>query len=216
MHLLSSLRRASTGFAFMLASLITTGAISAATAAERFSSAYTTTQPKDCRKVGQVRTGGEDIASDVACKGFGGLVVLRQMDDDRETISVGRSVKSAGAEPASSQGFRPFNSTADTVEWRLDSSRKPFAIIQRWRITDNENLGADERPRSVTMLVVTRLAPGPVCHVAYVDVAANSDANEIARRAADDWAAGFDCRKDAIRIGGQRGRAIDLAMPPKQ
>lgn len=216
MHLLSSLRRASTGFAFMLASLICTGAISAATAAERFSSAYTTTQPKDCRKVGHVVTGGDEIASDVACKGFGGLVVLRQMDDDRETISVGRSARAAGAEPASSQGFAPFNSTGDTVEWRLDSSRKPFAIIQRWRITDNENLGADGRPHSAPLLVVTRLAPGPVCHVAYVDVAANPDANEVARRAADDWAAGFDCRKDAIRIGGQRGRAIDLAIPEKR
>jgi hypothetical protein len=63
----------------------------------------------------------------------------------------------------------------------------------------------------VGILVVTRLPPGPVCHVAYVDVAANKEANALARQAADQYARGFTCEKDHVRIVGERGRAIALA-----
>jgi hypothetical protein len=53
---------------------------------------------------------------------------------------------------------------------------------------------------------------GPVCHVAYVDVKANPDANELARKAAEGIARGFDCGKDAIKIVGTSGRAVELAI----
>ena len=62
------------------------------------------------------------------------------------------------------------------------------------------------------MLVVTRLPPGPVCHVAYVDVQANPNANEIAREAASK-ARNFACGKDQIRVEGISGRAVELALP---
>jgi hypothetical protein len=61
--------------------------------------------------------------------------------------------------------------------------------------------------------VVTRLPPGKVCHVAYVDAAANPDANEIARKAADEVARDFRCGKDDVKVIGANGRAVDLAMP---
>ena len=58
--------------------------------------------------------------------------------DVRQTVSVGRNPKAAENEPAASQSFRPFNSTTNTVEWRI-ANGKPFAIIQRWHIADNED-----------------------------------------------------------------------------
>jgi hypothetical protein len=58
---------------------------------------------------------------------------------------------------------------------------------------------------------VTRLPPGAVCHVAYVDVAANPDPNELARKAADETARDFTCGKDEVRFVGARGRAAELA-----
>lgn len=64
---------------------------------------------------------------------------------------------------------------------------------------------------SKAMLVVTRLPPGPVCHVAYVDAVANPAANELARKAADDFARGFTCGKDEVKIIGAGGRAVELA-----
>jgi hypothetical protein len=58
--------------------------------------------------------------------------------------------------------------------------------------------------------VVTRLPPGPVCHVAYVDVKANPNANELARKAADENARDFHCGKDEVKVIGATGRAVEL------
>ena len=60
------------------------------------------------------------------------------------------------------------------------------------------------------MLVVTRLGPGGVCHVGYVDARANPDANEVARKIADEKARTFKCGKDKRIISGKVG---DLDMP---
>jgi hypothetical protein len=59
---------------------------------------------------------------------------------------------------------------------------------------------------------VTRLPPGAVCHVAYIDGIANPDANDLARKAADETARGFDCGKDKVKAFGQSGRAVELAL----
>jgi hypothetical protein len=126
--------------------------------------------------------------------------VLWQEEDLRGTISVGRNAKAAASEPAASQGFGAFNSTTDTIEWRLDGKRKPFAIIQRWHIADADNPTRDGRPGTFQRLVVTRLPPGPVCHVAYIEVKGNPNPNEEARRIADETARGFDCKESpAVR-----------------
>jgi hypothetical protein len=61
------------------------------------------------------------------------------------------------------------------------------------------------------MIVVTRLPPGSVCHVAYVDAIANANTNELARKAADDFARGFRCGKDEVKVIGASGRAVELA-----
>jgi hypothetical protein len=42
-------------------------------------------------------------------------------------------------------------------------------------------------------------------------VAANADANELARKAADEAARGFHCGKDEVKIIGASGRAVQLA-----
>jgi hypothetical protein len=173
--------------------------------AQSFSSSYTSTAEKNCR----VKKTEPDGAVSI-CPGKAGLIVLVSEDDLRQTVSVGRNRKAAENEPAASSGFGPFNFTSDTVEWRATGG-KPFAIIQRWHISDNEDMDKNGRPIGKGLLVVTRLPPGPVCHVAYVDVRANPDPNELARRMADETAREFKCGKDEVKIAGERGRATELA-----
>jgi hypothetical protein len=180
-----------------------------AASAQTIGSVYTSTAPRDCRVAG-ARNGVDDSATRF-CPGKAGLGVLVNEDDLRETVSVGRGRAAAARELAAQLWFGPFNSTTPRIEWRaLDG--KPFAIIQRWHLDDNEDEDKNGRPTAKPMLVVTRLPPGPVCHVAYIDVKANPDANELARKAADEVARGFKCGKDEVKVIGNRGRAVELAV----
>src|SRR5262249_49108992 len=131
-------------------------------------------------------------------------------DDLRQTVSVGRNRKAAEDEPAAHASFGPFNSTNATIEWR-EMDGKPLAIVQRWMIADNDAPDKGGSPTEKGLLVVTRLPPGAVCHVAYVDVAANPNPNELARKAADEIARDFKCGKDEVKFIGARGRAAELA-----
>jgi hypothetical protein len=176
--------------------------------AQTIGSSYTSTAPKDCR-VSRAGNGDDDSTIRV-CPGKAGLVVLISEDDLRETVSIGRNRAAAAKEPAAQVWFGPFNSTTTTVEWRtLDG--KPFAIIQRWHIADNSDQDKNDRPIAKPMLIVTRLPPGAVCHVAYIDAKANANANELARKAADENARDFKCGTDKVKVTGESGRAVELA-----
>ena len=174
--------------------------------AQTFSSSYTSTAPKDCRTIGKPENG----STTQLCPGKSGLVVVISEDDLRQTVSVGPNRAAASQEPAAETWFAPFNSTANTVEWRAVDGR-PFAIIQRWLIADNDALDKTGSPTSKPMLAVTRLPPGPVCHVAYIDGQANRNANELARQAADEFARDFKCGKDEVNVIGEKGAAVSLA-----
>ena len=179
-----------------------------AASAQTFTSSYTSTAPKDCR-VSSAGTGVDD-STVRSCPGKAGLVVLISEDDLRETVAVGRNRAAAAKEPAAGVWFGPFNSTEHMVEWRAVNG-KPFAIIQRWHIADNSDEDKAGRPIAKPMLAVTRLPPGQVCHVAYVDAQANPNPNELARKAADELARDFKCGKDEVKVIGETGKAVALA-----
>ena len=183
------------------------GLISPASA-QTFSSSYTSSAEKDCRTIGKPK----DVSTKQVCPGKSGLVVLISEDDLRQTVSVGPDHVAAAKEPAAETWFAPFNSTGQTVEWRAVDG-KPFAIIQRWLIADNNDTDKAGSPISKPMLAVTRLPPGSVCHVAYIDGQANRNANEFARQAADEFARDFKCGKDEVKVIGEKGAAVGLAKP---
>jgi hypothetical protein len=176
--------------------------------AQTFSSSYTSSAEKDCRTIGKPK----DVSTKQVCPGKSGLVVLISEDDLRQTVSVGPDHVAAAKEPAAETWFAPFNSTGQTVEWRAVDG-KPFAIIQRWLIADNNDTDKAGSPISKPMLAVTRLPPGSVCHVAYIDGQANRNANELARQAADEFARDFKCGKDEVKVIGEKGAAVGLAKP---
>lgn len=196
--------------ALAVATLLATLATPAA--AQAIQSHYTSTAEKACKAFAKNKPNEEMPWSEMSCPGRAGYVVRLFDADLRMTVSVGRTVAEAEKEPAASQGFGPFNQAKDTVEWRSVAGT-PFAIIQRWTVADNENPDKSGQPKSVPILVVTRLPPGPVCHVAYIDAQANPDANALARKSADEKARAFKCDTGEIAIIGKPGRGTALAKP---
>jgi hypothetical protein len=134
------------------------------------------------------------------CPGLGGLIVHLSAGDQRMQVSFGRDARSAAREKAARQTFPSFNSVyRGTVEWRAEKSpdgrTRPFATILRWSVMTAEDQERADGKSTGAMLVVTRLNPGGVCHVGYVDARA-ANANETARQLADETARGFRCERD--------------------
>lgn len=137
------------------------------------------------------------------CAGFSGIDVYVTAGDQRSYISYGAN---AVKERAAQQTLASFNSEGKTIEWRIerlpDGKARPFATILRWNTTV---LDKDDNNVAGQVLVVTRLGPGGVCHVGYVDGRANPNANELAVQLADTHARTFKCGKDKTFVLGVKG-----------
>jgi hypothetical protein len=171
---------------------------------------YTSIAERSCRKLDVLRLHGDEISTSRVCSGRGGYKVFITEDDLRETLTVGRTMKEAAKEPAAHDRHGAFNSFEGPIEWRSTKDGKLYALIVGWAIADNDNPDAAGRPKSVYVLVVMRLPPGPVCRIAYVDRDANGDARELARTAASEMAPHFNCGGDKPKIVGERGEAIQV------
>jgi hypothetical protein len=182
--------------------------------AQSAESRHTSIAEAKCRKTHVLQIEDTDYAVSRICSGRGGYKVFIDEEDLRETLTVGKTLAQAAREPAARDRFGAFNGYEDTIEWRSGKDGKPFAIIVGWSFADSENTDATGRPLSDRLLLVLRLPPGPVCRIAYVDRAANLDANELARKAADENARSFKCGTDQPAIVGRRGRAIEAMLPP--
>jgi hypothetical protein len=129
----------------------------------------------------------DDFGSTWACGGLKGMPVMVSEGDLRMFVSYGLT---STTEKAAEQTLPPFNRLGDKIEWRVSNAEghwKPFATILRF-FTKGEEGEAEGQ-----VLVVTRIAPGATCHIAYVDALANPDADELARKVADEKAKDFDC-----------------------
>jgi hypothetical protein len=165
-------------------------ALAAPAAAQENQSTYTDLNLDECSVVSS-----DDMGSTWTCPGYKGIPVMVAEGDLRFFISYGLKMTD---ERAAEQTLPPFNYPGKRIEWRLgmaDGALKPFATILRY-FTQREE-GEDE----AEVLVVTRLEPGATCHVAYIDATANSDANELARDAADELAPDFDCADQPEIVG---------------
>jgi hypothetical protein len=191
-----------------------------AAAAEAVDSSYTSIAEKRCKKTVNLKIEDTEYAASRICAGIAGYKVYIDEEDLRETLTIGKTLKQALKEPAADDHHGGFNGFEDTVEWRRGQGGgkhgKPFAAIVGWSFADNENLEESGRPKSARLLVVMRLPPGPVCRVAYIDRAANTDANALARKAADEIAREFKCGTDTLQIVGKRGRAIEAMFPDER
>jgi hypothetical protein len=174
-----------------------TGAPVPAATVER---AYTPLDLDKCK-----HTKGRDVEDygSWRCTGYDGMAVRVSAGDQRTNISFGPN---AAKEIAAGETLASFNSEGKTIEWRIergpDGKLRAFATILRWNTTVT---GDDDKQVRGQVLVVTRLGPGSVCHVGYIDGRANSNANELAVKLADERARTFKCGKDKPVIVGEKG-----------
>lgn len=134
------------------------------------------------------------------CAGYNGIPVYVSEGDLRISIQFG----AGGRDQVRWQSFSSFNRVHHTLEWRIDQrggASVPFATILRWFV---EPLNGNGREKQV--LVVSRLEGVHSCHVAYIDANANPNANELARRAADQFSRNFRCSIDRPRWVGKVSR----------
>ena len=170
-------------------------------AAKTLDSVYTDLDFDRCTEAPGGSDGGPGI---LKCEGLEGLPVFISESDLRFVVGFGPE---PGRQCSFSQTFRDFNAPGRTVEWRL-RDRIPFATILRW------SLHRGDGKITKSWLVVTRLGPPDTCHTAYVE-GSSPEANALARKYADEFARGFDCRKDkpdvSLKIAG--GAAEGLPDP---
>ena len=178
-------------------------------AAQGIEHAYTKIDLKACKHTpGRI---AEDYGSWL-CKshvgmGHAGLPIYISGGDQRSFVSFGRNARK---ELANRESLMSFNGQGDVIEWRIETlpggKKRPFAAIMRWSTTvQKEEPNPDGEVVRGQVLVITRLDPGGVCHVGYVDGRANPDANELARKVADEKARAFRCGRDTPDSHGKIG-----------
>ena len=151
--------------------LVSLAAAAPAPAQEIFSAYTTFDADKNCKHTPGREA--EDYGSWI-CPGHGGLIVRLTAGDQRMQVSFGRNARAAASEEAASQTFPGFNSVYQgTVEWRIEKlpngKTRPFATILRWNTRTAQDAEREDGKSTGRTLVVTRLNPGGVCHVGYVD-----------------------------------------------
>ncbi len=160
-------------------------------AGQQVQSSYTDVDLDQCTVIS-----ADDFGATWACPGLRGMPVMIAEGDLRMFVSYGLE---STTERAAQQTLPPFNRLGAKIEWRVsnvEGQYKPFATILRFFTAAPDGSGEEGQ-----VLVVTKVAPGATCHVAYIDARANAEANQMARDAADELAMDFDCENEPEVIG---------------
>lgn len=122
------------------------------------------------------------------CAGHDGIKVHIGEGDLRNFVGYGENGRE---EIAYGQTFPMFNQLGDKIEWRLKDG-KPVATILRWKMAADDMSGE--------VLVVTQLEAGNQCWIARVSASKNKNANELARKAADELAGTVTCTPETVPV----------------
>lgn len=177
----------------LLASLLSAASAASANSGE-WRSAYTDTDASGCT----ILASEPGRSSELACPGYKGYPVLIRDGDLRMFVSYGVGARE---EKAYRQTLPGFSTIGERIEWLIEDrpglGEQPVATILRFRLDRSEGFMPD-----IDVLVVTRVAPGNTCHVAYIDAMANPDANDLARKAAAELAPVWNCAEMQARWVG--------------
>lgn len=183
-----------------LFSLVLTGLVVLPARAEVVSAYTEINIDKDC-SVFDVNEEGGEFASFV-CPGFKGYPVIIYTGDLRESLFYGFPPGPGG--PFVWESFGPFNSAGPKIEWRIDKSNGreiPFATIHRWFVSDPED--AEKKTEVLVVEKVGQVDARDGCAVGLVVASGNPQANETARKIADEQSRDFACGADErVVVGG--------------
>lgn len=139
------------------------------------------------------RGGGAEEEQVKRCPGLGGARVVVLASHSETALGFEWSAKERAEDVVRnwSLGYK--------LEWRgYMTSRgfEPYATTIR--VLFNDQIGLGERP----VLAVLRVRPGEACVVGAIDIAANPDGYELARRLADTRTPNFVCGRDSPQTAG--------------
>ncbi|MDB5556060.1 MAG: conserved hypothetical signal peptide protein [Rhizobium sp.] len=164
---------------------------------------------KGCVTSGTPTPEDEDMGNvSLKCTGYKDYPFYFNAYDNRESTYFGHLSKQIldGA----GETFETFNFIGDKIEWRLDDHGVPRATILRYMIQNlNPDTSEPDKANEGQVLVISRVGqPGDMtgCITAYVDALENKDANDIARKLADEQAPGFPCGKQEPKFHGKTGK----------
>lgn len=168
--------------------------------------AASTTTPLNLKACSYKAGKADEDYGEWRCSGYAAIPIVIRGGDQRSYVSFGANARN---EPAMKQTLASFNGEGKAIEWRGERSAngkvKPYATIMRWSTTVTQDDGKVARGQ---VLVVTRLSPGPVCHVGYVDAIDNLNGFALAQKIADESARNFDCSSDKPIVMGSKGPAF--------
>ena len=175
-------------------------------------SVYTDTRLDKCENL---KPNPEQIDIDMGvasyrCDGYRGYPFYFDENDVRQSTYFG--YLSDAILTGAGETFAVFNHIGDRIEWRLDDKGIPRATILRY-IMEHQNPETTELDKAFygQVLVISRVGqPDDMtgCVTAYVDALENKDANERARRLADEQAPNFPCGKERPVFHGKVGKKI--------
>ncbi len=144
-----------------------------------------------------------ELGASAYCEGYKGYPVHFSEGDLRQMVRFGHIAKLQDQW----ESFGQFNRVNDTIEWRV-KDKKPYAAILRWFIENSSQDGEYSKDLEGQVLVVSTVADHSnpqSCVVGYVDARANDNANNMARKLADEKAPNFKCGKEKPAFVGERG-----------
>lgn len=158
----------------------------------------------------------DEITGDLSlkCKGYKDYAFYFKAIDARESASFG--YLSPEIVEGAYESFMIFNDIGDKIEWRLDDKGVPRAAILRYTIRNiNPNTTEPNESFYGQVLVISRVGqPDDMtgCVTAYVDALENKDANELARKLADEQAPNFACGKEKPDFHGKKGDKVSAPV----